>query len=571
MDNQHDGRCSHQQRTLAKRVALSALIALTATLGNSVDANDATPDRLNPSVTSGQSGLLLHAVPASEFVTFRSPQHSSVVTVGVDHTGVKPSESMRRTATTSDDITNNKPSYAHHPWSSTADEKLKPYIAPDSLADLVRSGSPQQSIVPESIIPEKNFGSGLSLPSDLPLRFDDTQDFETTQPINHVGTPVASDAVTIGAPDFQSTSSKSNSPTAVSGAPELSTDFASPAVDQGVLQQRTRSVADKQGFEMFSLESLQPPAPEVSLAEKELPSINTTIHANRLRQLAQAALNDSRSGLRRRATHTAQKHALEALRLSIDIEDALDRGNEHVRDLRVAQNAIRESRDFAGVTTTVDWRSIQRMVAVHETEILKSEDLKNLSAVQATEAYLNLARTKLVSAAGDSALAAESMLLLGVIEKQVLSREDVHSGAVGLVYHGAATEIQPNNAEVYREYGRTLLEQGLVSQSVRALKQSVAIKPTKTGYQALLDASRRGGDYDLAQKCLGALKDPSLFNDTAVVQLQPRQFAASYRPTPQTINAIPNGSASKPTPKAETPSEEKPRISFRSLFSFGRR
>ena len=569
MDDRNDNRCLPGHRTLLKRVALAAMITMTATAGNPVDAIGETPGAVESSATSSQAvaairpGLLLHAVPASEYITFRTPQSSSVVTVGVDHTGIKPSESTRMTGTTSDDMSNDKPSYAQRPWSKPTEKTLKPYIAPDSLADMVRSVSPDQSIVPG-----EKFETGLSLPSNEPLRFDDTRDFASTQSINHVGIPVSSDAVTIGAPDFEPTTLESNSSSSVSNAPALSTDFLTRSIDQEIAQQRTRSVADSQGFEVFALENLQPPAPEVPLVETDLPNINATIHAKRLRKLAQAALVDSRSRLRRRATHTARKHALEALRLSIDIEDAVEGGNEHVRDLRIAQNAIRESRDFEGITTTVDWRSIQRMVAVHETEILKSEDLENLSSVQATESYLNLAKTKLVSAAGHSALAAESMLLLGMIEKQVHSRDDVHSGAVSLIYHGAATEIQPNSAEAYREYGRTLLEQGLVRQSIGSLKHSVALKPTRTAYQILLDASRRGGDYDLAQKCLSSLKDPSLFNDTAVVQVPPRQFAASYRPTPQTINAVPSASSPKPQ---EEPAKEKTRISFRSFFPFGRR
>lgn len=557
------------------------MIALTATAGTTVEVSGATPSTVhgpahaNPSTST--SAVLLHSVPASEYVTFRSPLGAAVVTVGADRTGVKPSEATRVTGTTIADMVNEKPSYAQSPYvqrsrSETSTETLKPYIAPDSLADLVRSGSPDQSIVPGG-----NFETGLSMPSDVPSRFDDTRSFATTRSISHAGKPVLTDAVNVQAPDFLLTSPSSKSNSQVSNAPALSTDFAAPAINQSPsidlnnAQQRTRRVADTQGFEMFAIQNLQPPAPEVSLVENELPNISATIHAKRLRKLAQAALIDSRSRLRRRATHTAKKHALEALRLSINIEDAVDGGNQHVRDLRVAQNAIRESKDFDSITTSVDWRSIQRMVAVHETEILKSDDLKNVSAVQATESYLNLARTKLVSAAGHSALAAESMLLLGMIEKQVLSREDVHSGAVSLIYHGAATEIQPSSAESHREYGRTLLEQGLVNQSIRSLKQSVALKPSRAGYQILLDASRRGGDYDLAQKCIGALNDPALFNDTAVVQLPPRQFAASYRPTPQTINATPSPSASKSVGKSAEPAKEKTRISFRSFFPFGRR
>ncbi|KAA1260664.1 hypothetical protein LF1_32040 [Rubripirellula obstinata] len=544
------------------------MIALASSIGTNLDASGEIPSEANHGSVAGETRILLHSVPVSEHVTFRAPLSPVVVTAGIDQTDAKPFEARQVTGTTSADVSKNRPSYAQSPWPNKTDDTLKPYIAPDSLADMVRSGSPRQSIVPA-----RKFETGLSMPSDLETRFDDTREFDSTHSINHVGRPIHSDAVNVRTPDFDSSSDTSQFNPIVSDASKLSADFSKPKIDTSSLQQRTRRIADKQGFQMFSMESLQPPPAEVSLPEAQVSTANNNaiIHAKRLRKLAQAALADSRSRLQRRATHTARKHALEALRLSIDIEDALAGGNQHVRDLRIAQNAIREAKDFEGVTTTVDWRSIQRMVAVHETEILKSQDLKTLSAVQATDAYLNLARTKLVSAAGHSALAAESMLLLGMIEKQVLSREDVHSGAVSLTYHGAATEIQPSNAEAHREYGRTLLEQGLVRQSILSLKQSVAIQPSRTGYHILLNASRRGGDYDLAQQCIRALDDPSLFNDTAVVQLPPSQFAASYRPTPQTINAIPATSSPKPDVKDPEPDQEKTRISFRSFFPFGRR
>jgi hypothetical protein len=580
MDDQRDNHGSKSKRTFIKRFALATMIM---TAWGSSDA--AVVFGEEPSL---MSKALLHSVPAPEYITFQSPLIATVVTVGTDRIGVKPSESTRVTGTTIADLVSSKPVYAKQPWSdnvakdvvsegasriaeitkeaAVSEETLKPFIAPESLADMIRLGSPEEFIVPGT-----DFETGLSMPTDELPRFDHTRDFATTRLLKHAGIPVASDAVNIQTPGFDSASSRAYSASHVIGSPALSTGVPNPVKAAELADQRARRVAGTQGFEMFAIENLQPPAPEVSLAETELPNISATIHAERLRQLAQKALTDSRSRLSRRATHSAKKYALEALRHSIDIEDAVDGGNHHVRDLRIAQNAIREAKDFSGITTTVDWRAIERMVAAHETVILKTEDLKNVSAVQATESYLDLARTKLISASGRSSYAAESMLLLGMIEKQLLSREDVHSGAVSLVYLGAATEVQPSNAEAHREHGRTLLQQGLADQAIRSLKQSVALKPSRIAYQSLLDASRRSGDYELARQCISALQDPTLFNDTAIVQLPASQFAASYRPTPPTINATPSPSASMSVETSEDPAKEKTRISFRSFFPFGRR
>lgn len=304
---------------------------------------------------------------------------------------------------------------------------------------------------------------------------------------------------------------------------------------------------------------------------------HATIHAERLRKLATRALTDSRLRLRRGATHSAKQYALEALRLSIDIQDINAGGNQHAIALQQAQNAIRESMDFESIARTVDWRTLQRMVFAHETEILKTADLRQWSSLRATEAYLNHAQHKLVSAAAGSRLAAESMILLGVIEKQISTRQKIHSGAVAMIYHAAATETTPSNPAAHREYGRTLLEQGLADQAVVALKQSVSLSPSRLAFQILLDASRRSGDLELAQHCTEALQDPRLLNDTLVVQLPPSQFAATYRPTQQTVNAESTNASSEPAEsksdafKKSDPPQEKPQMSFRSFLPFNQR
>jgi tetratricopeptide (TPR) repeat protein len=300
---------------------------------------------------------------------------------------------------------------------------------------------------------------------------------------------------------------------------------------------------------------------------------HATIHAEQLRKLAAQALTDSRLRLRRGATHSAKQYAMEALRLSIDIQDIRAGGNQHATDLRSAQNAIRESRDFYRIARSVDWRAIQRMVFAHETEVLKESDLRQWSSLRATESYLNDAQQKLVSAIGQSRQAAESLVLLGVIEKAFSDRQDLHSGAVALTYHAAATQSTHQSPDAYREYGRTLLEQGLADQAVDALKRSVKLRPSRLAFQCLLDASRRAGDFDLAQFCIQALQDPRLLNDSLVVQLPPSQFAATYRPT-QPISA--ESASTAAAPKADALNEtdlnqDQPQTSFRSFFSFGQR
>ena len=591
----HPHRLPHPHRSarITKRLALAAMIAVTSSVTFSVQPVSASENGVSESeaiIVESQeavSSSSLQAVPASEQVSLRSLLQSRVVTAGVPPMQRGESKTALVAGTTIADLIKSEPQYAKRTWSDEVAKKetvntpqpfLKPFIAPESLADMVRMGSPRDSTVPGTVpstVSENRFESGLSLPSDFHPTLDATADSATTMNQHHVGHPISSDAVNIQTPGFQSSDFNSVSKSQVAALPAESTDLLDIdpiPKDQG---DRARRVANHQGFDLFSLKSLTPPAlgesPEGSLIETELPSVTATVHANRLRELAQISLRDSRSRLQRRATHSAQKYAFEALRLAIDVEDAMEGGNAHMRDLRVARNAIRESKDFGSLTSSVDWRTIQRMVASHETSVLKDHDLTELSSMEATEAYLELAREKLVAAGGRSSLAAEALILLGKIEQQLTSRAEVHSGAVSLTYQGAATLVSPRSAGAHREFGHTLLQQGLVKQSIRSLKQSVAIAPTRAAYQSLLEASRRDGDYDLARHCLAAIDDPRLLHRNAVKPLAPRQFAATYRPAPQAINHTESPSPSPAAKAAPEQAEEKTRIGFRSFFSFGRR
>jgi hypothetical protein len=208
------------------------------------------------------------------------------------------------------------------------------------------------------------------------------------------------------------------------------------------------------------------------------------------------------------------------------------------------------------------------MVAVHETEVLKAQDIQHISALAATETYLDVARTNLVLAAGREREASDALVLLGKIEKQISNGGGTHGSAVAVTLQRAAVEIEPTSAFGYRELGTTLLKQGLVEQAAWALNRSVEIKPTRSGYQRLLEASRRLGDVDTAQVCLASLQKPELRNEIPVKSLSPAAFAATHRPIPQSIEPA------KVQPKSSTtksPKAAEAKVSLWSLFPFGRR
>ncbi len=326
--------------------------------------------------------------------------------------------------------------------------------------------------------------------------------------------------------------------------------------------------ADESIDHSSAVDNLIPPPVTGHRVYASAPSPATMVHVNRLHQLSHLALQNAKESFKRGATHSARKYATESLRLTVDMQDARDGGNSHAKQLDVALDAIRESEDFCGRFGAVDTRSLERMVAVHETQVLKGHELVNISSMRATEAYLSIAKDGLVAAAGQSVDASDALVMLAIIEKRLAGERHSNAGAVALAMQRAAIEIAPNSSTAHRELGSTLLEQGLVPQAAWALSQSVDLRPTRVGYQTLLEASQRMGDAEMSRKCVAALNDPSLPSGIAIQTLTPDAFAANYRPDPSTFDA----KNAKPTEPVQSVSAgEESRVSLRPTLSIGRR
>ncbi len=360
--------------------------------------------------------------------------------------------------------------------------------------------------------------------------------------------------------------------TPVTSAPVSLDTVPSPSIESEVVgsvpSDRSRRVASDNGFGLFPLDSFESDAAVELGSGRDETSLTATINSTRLRELARESLRNSSHRMQRQATHSAKKYALEALRSIVAMRDAEAGGNQRAKQLDVALDAIRESDDFCGRFGPVDQNALKRMVAVHETDVLKGRDLENISALEATETYLAVAKKNLTAAAGGVREASDALVLLGNIEKQMSNPGDTHAAAVAVTLQRAAIEVAPTNGSGYRELGSTLLDQGLVKQAAWALGRSVEIQPTRSGYEGLLEASRRLGDVETARLCLESLQNPNISSETPVKTLSPDAFAATYKPN---LNELKTATP-KPQPlEADAHKAEQTRISLRTLFPFGRR
>ncbi|NND98140.1 MAG: hypothetical protein HKN47_12505 [Pirellulaceae bacterium] len=255
-----------------------------------------------------------------------------------------------------------------------------------------------------------------------------------------------------------------------------------------------------------------------------------TVHATKLRDVASVQLQEASTRLQRGATHSAKRLTFKALRNIAAMQDVHEGGNRHAKQLETAFAALRESGDFVGKFGAVQSDAMARMVAVHETEILKSQDLNNLSSIRAAELYLGVAHQNLVHAVGAVRAASDALILLGQIEHNMAEVSDTHAGAVAVTLQRAAVEIDPNNATALYQLGSSMLNQGMDQQAFSVLQKSVNARPTRQGYQRLMQVAERLGDSKTTQQCNSALRDSRLMNTTPVRQLDPDAFAATYRP-----------------------------------------
>ena len=294
--------------------------------------------------------------------------------------------------------------------------------------------------------------------------------------------------------------------------------------------ERTRKAAAAQGFGMLAMDCLEPPTKQTETFETVSP-MTATIHESRLRELARESLQTAVHRLSHDGTHSAKRSTIEALHHIVAMLDAREGSNRHAKCLAVALDAIRESSEFAGTDGAADHDALVRRVAVHKTAVLKHPSLEETSALQAVEAYLNVAHENLVAACESVVEASDALVLMGKIQRQMNEKSDTYAAAVALTYYRAAVSVDPHNAVAHRELGKTLYGQGLLEQAARSLARSVELQPTREHYRLLMQVAQQTGDLDTVKECETAINDPRLASPLPIRHLDAKSFAATYQPT----------------------------------------
>lgn len=294
--------------------------------------------------------------------------------------------------------------------------------------------------------------------------------------------------------------------------------------------QPSSKAKSKSQFEMPLMASKPKPRKSVLARPISRPSELSTVHAAKLREVAQLNLREASDRLRRGATFSAKRLTLKALNNIVQMRDLQDGGNEHAKQFQSGLTAIRESRDFRDELGSVNQKAIKRFVAIHSTGALKDRDLAAVTTLHAMECYLLEAQEQLTNSVQGVTAASQALTLLGQIERTMGDVSNTHSAATALTLQKAAVAIDPNNVVAQYELGENLYSQGLHEQAFDALSVCVAKRPDRRSYQLLMQTAKRLGDRTTASDCMVALRNPKLPSTTPVRRLKSSDFASTYRP-----------------------------------------
>ncbi|MEO1525374.1 MAG: hypothetical protein AAFX06_08050 [Planctomycetota bacterium] len=255
--------------------------------------------------------------------------------------------------------------------------------------------------------------------------------------------------------------------------------------------------------------------------------------------------------------------ALEQIARGIDIADRQTAPAGSIRpsaarDLSEARAAIREAGDFTAFSTGVDSDRIETIVASHQTPVLRSRVLRDISDTEAADRYLDYATQKLSPLARVSVHAARAMDLIAAVR---LGRDQAEQMPLetSLCLRRAAFSGQPGNGSLASRLGMQLAEMGLDGEAQRTLKHAQTLEPSQEVSTALASVLLRSGHRMEANQLIAEVRNatsqqPQTRRTPEIIELTPEQFA-SISPAHNRSTGVP---AALPVPSSQ-PGARRPR------------
>lgn len=208
----------------------------------------------------------------------------------------------------------------------------------------------------------------------------------------------------------------------------------------------------------------------------------------------------------------------------------------HQRALQSGLRALEELEDFSPDRWSPSTRlNLETTVSAHQTPVLRSEDVTNMTPEQAVERYVGFASEQIAAAAAE--IPVGSMAMYGLARVQpLLSRPGRHSSAFvdqqrSLALFQAALMVDERNfmaanrlAEIYAEYGH-------YAEAKRLLQRSLAVAERPQAWELLAFVHERLGETGSAKHAASqAAATRHAESDTdldrpPIVWMRPAEFA----------------------------------------------
>ncbi len=223
-----------------------------------------------------------------------------------------------------------------------------------------------------------------------------------------------------------------------------------------------------------------------------------------LRQASELRLESERA-LRRGANFSARESAVGGLRALAVATDGQYQTSAASDALQIALDAVREAEDFVGRYGQADSAAVNRMVASHQTPVLKDRQNQDMSPHAAADAYLDFARQRLTQAMSSRPEASPLLRVLAHAEKATRESDVEFANSVSLCYLRAAVATNSQDAEALNELGYGALQLGLLGESEWALERSLASQPSVPALQNLIEVNRLTGNSERARQLVAML------------------------------------------------------------------
>lgn len=271
-------------------------------------------------------------------------------------------------------------------------------------------------------------------------------------------------------------------------------------------------------------------------------------------QVASTHLSYGKTLARKGATASARNEFLNALAVIAQSRDLRLGGKDHVNALNQAVLALAEAEDLFGKpgSSNLD-ADVATVSAGHLSRILDPAVAKQLTRVDALNAYQEFARRNLQEACGLNWLASETFYALGRLHNLLSLADPAQQPcelSKSLTFHQAALAADANNFASANELGVLLARQGDLEEAKRLLIHSVRLSPRRETWTNLATVHQRLGEPRLAE--LAAAEAKTLAVRTAQANASPLIRLVA----PAEFETIPNDQDSGPVERTVQNSNE---------------